>query len=168
MSVFKTCFVVNILILCTILKATPGIYFSSEGCGPPRLDAQYMGGDNLKGDNLELTINEEKLEEFNKKGFEFGKEYTMALQTKDDEWMQFVVHMSHGKQDSQMGMLECEGKVSLFAMDFNIADFTWTSPSKDENYDGDVIMTTTYAPAYTNAFVQEFIIKSKASIKTDL
>ena len=164
MSVLYTCFI----ILFMMANATPGIYFSSEGCGPPKVDGSYMGGENIAGDNLELTINEQKLEEFNKVGFEFGKGYTMALQTKDDEWMQFVVHTSHGKQDSAMGMLECDGKVSLFAMDFNIADFTWTAPSKDEINDGDVIMTTTYAPAYTNAFVQAFTIKSKASVKTDL
>ena len=167
MAVLYRCFIIVVMVF-TIAKATPGIYFSSEGCGPPKLDAQYMGGENLKGENLELLINEQKLEEFNKVGFEFGEEYTMALQTKDDEWMQFVVHTSHGKQDSNMGLIECDGKVNLFAMDFNVADFTWTAPSKDDVNNGDVIMTTAYAPAYTNAFVQAFTIKSKASAKTDL
>ena len=157
-----------IVTLLIIVNGTPGIYFSSEGCGPPKLDAEYMGGANLKGDNLKLIINEQPLEEFNKIGFEFGKEYEMALQTKDDEWMQFVIHTSHGKQDSSMGMTECDGKVSLFAMDFNIADFTWTAPKEEECKNEDVIMTTSYAPAYTNAYIQAFTIKSKASIKKDL
>ena len=53
-------------------------------------------------------------------------------------------------------------------MDFNIADFKWTAPAQDEIDNGDVIMTTTYAPAYTQAFVQEFTIKSRVSVKTDL
>eukprot|EP01083_Nonionella_stella_P197794 726879_1 len=124
-----------------LVNSTPGIYFSNEGCGPPKLDASYMGGENLVGTNLELFINEKPLDAFNNIGFEFGKEYEMMLKTKDGEWMQYVVHMTHGKQESTMGMLECEGKVTLFAMDFDAADFKWTAPTEEEmnndnNYDG--------------------------------
>ena len=37
------------LSLCSVylMQCTPGIYHASEGCGPPKLDASYMGGKNL-------------------------------------------------------------------------------------------------------------------------
>eukprot|EP00483_Globobulimina_turgida_P001127 UN01129 len=167
---------VAIILLFILINSTPGIYFSSEGCDPPKLDAEYMGGENMVGTNLDLFINEQSLEDFhqNQNGFVYGKEYTMMLKTKDGEWMQYVVHTSHGKQQSTMGMLECEGKVSLFAMDFDSADFKWTAPTEEEinnnnKYGGNVILTTSYAPAYTNAYIQTFTIQSQSpTIKADL
>ena len=161
-------FVALVVVMIDSVLSTPGIWFSSEGCNAPTLDGAYMGGQNLEGSNLELQINGKPLEEFNTIGFDFGTEYEMALQTKDDEWMQFVVHISAGTQDAAMAMLECGGKVALFAMDFNIADFKWTAPLEEEVGNEDIIMTTSYAPAYTNAYIQAFTIKSKASIKHDL
>ena len=37
------------LSLCSVhlMQCTPGIYQASEGCGPPKLDASYLGGKNL-------------------------------------------------------------------------------------------------------------------------
>lgn len=161
-----------IFLFVSLSDATPGIYFSSEGCGAPKLDASYMG-DNVVGDNLELLINEKSLEDFNEVGFEYGKEYEIMVRTKDEEWMQYVVHSSHGKATSSMGEHECDGKLSLFPMDFASADLTWTAPTKEEmdndnQFGGNVIFTTSYAPAFVNAFIQEFTLKSAATAKPEL
>ena len=118
-------------------------------------------------------MNSQSLDDFNEKGFEYGNEYEVMLKTKDGEWMQYVVHSNHGTQSSQMGMLECDGKVTLFPMDFDSADFKWKAPAEqeitaDDTFDGTVVFTTSYAPAYTQAFIQSFTIKLSALIKQEL
>lgn len=156
--------------------STPGIYFGQQECTKPSLDHTYMGGKNLVGTDLQLLINDETVDEYSF-GLSIDTLYDIHIQVMNDEWMQFVVHLSENIRfvDSDIGQIECDQHLILFPFDFNSLQFrmnavvneTAVENGNTENKDF-MEITVVYAPYYTQAFIQTFRILIQNPSKTEL